>query len=168
MQKKIIQLSEIKLVGITARTNLTNEMNPLTAKIGTTVQQYFREAFPEKISHRKKPGITLCVYTEYESDYTGDYTFFIGEEVTSFEDLPQGSRSLTIQPQTYTLFTTEPGVMPQVVIEAWQKIWQMTPMELEGKRAYRADFELYDHRASDPHNTILDICIGIQSRGPIG
>ncbi len=41
MNKVITQLSEIKLVGITARTSNAAEMNADTAKIGTTMQQFF-------------------------------------------------------------------------------------------------------------------------------
>jgi predicted transcriptional regulator YdeE len=162
MQKRTLSLPEIKLVGISSRTNLANEINPAAAKIGATIQQYFQETFPAQISHRKKPGVTFCVFTDYQSDYTGDYTFFIGEEVTSFEDLPKDAKTLAIQPQTYAVFTTPSGVMPTVVIEGWKNIWKMTPQELGGRRAYHADFEVYDQRASDPKNTVLDIYIGVQ------
>ena len=51
--------------------------------------------------------------------------------------------------------------MSEVVINAWQKIWNMSVSDFGGKRAYLADFELYDHRAGDPANAIVDIHIGI-------
>ncbi len=34
--------------------------------------------------------------------------------------------------------------------------------ELDGKRGYRADFEIYDQRAIDTQNTVLDILIGME------
>jgi predicted transcriptional regulator YdeE len=43
----------------------------------------------------------------------------------------------------------------------WQKIWQMTAEEFGGNRSYKADFELYDQRAKDPQNVVLDIFIGV-------
>jgi predicted transcriptional regulator YdeE len=49
------------------------------------------------------------------------------------------------------------------VIDAWQQIWKMTTADFGGKRAYRADFEVYDERARDPTNTSLDIYVGIIS-----
>ena len=52
--------------------------------------------------------------------------------------------------------------MPEVVINAWQQIWQMSSNDFEGRRAYIADFEVYDQRAMDPANTSLDIYIGIK------
>lgn len=162
MQKIITTLPEIKLVGITARTKLASEMNLATAKIGATVQKYFQMNLPEKIQNRKKPGITYCVYTNYESNFAGEYTYFIGEEVGSFDDLLEDFETLVIPAQNYTKFTTESGAMPVVCISAWQKIWTMTSAEFGNERAYIADFEVYDERALDHKNTVLDIYVGLK------
>lgn len=53
--------------------------------------------------------------------------------------------------------------MPEVVISAWQEIWAMNENELGGKRKYIADFEIYDQRAVNPNNTVIDIYIGIEA-----
>jgi len=159
MQKTIIMLPAIKLVGISCRTNNLAEMEPATAKISTTIKKYI--ALSTKIKH-DKPSTTYCVYTNYESDFSGDYTYFIGKEVAEFNNIPAEFDTLTIPAQNYTKFTTEPGSMPMVCIEMWKKIWNMNPEELGGERAYRADFEIYNERANDPQQTILDIYIGIK------
>src|SRR6266446_4378469 len=109
MQKTMTQLPEIKLVGITARTNNAAELNPSTAKIVSIVQKYFDNRLSDKIYNRKNHGTTFCVYTNYESDFTGDYTYFIGEEVSSFEDVGEGFETLTIPAQHYTKFTNKSG-----------------------------------------------------------
>ena len=162
MQKIKTDLPEIKLVGITTRTNNAAEINPVTSKIGPTVQKYFHNELAEKITGRKKPGTTYCSYTEYENDFTGDYTYFIGEEVASFDNLPDGFSKLIIPTQQYAKFTSDPGAMPNVVISLWQKIWQMSPEELGSTRNYVADFELYDERAVDHQNMVLDVYVGIK------
>jgi predicted transcriptional regulator YdeE len=162
MKKTQTELPEIKLIGITARTNNANEINPSLAKITPTVQKYFHGGLPSKIPHRTKPETTFCVYTDYENGITGDYTYFIGEEVSSFENVPDGFETLSIPAQIYAKFTTEPGPMPHVVIEAWQKIWQMTEQDFGGPRRFSADFEVYDERASDYQNAALDVYIGVQ------
>lgn len=164
MKKQNIALPEIKLIGISIRTNNATEIDPLTGKIFACVQRYFHQALYEKIPHRKKPGTTLCVYTDYESDHTGDYTYFIGEEVESLEDCPPDFATHTIPAQSYVKFTNGPAPMPEVVREPWFKIWQMTDDDLGGKRNYLADFELYDERASDHQNIVLDIFIGIEPK----
>ena len=171
MKKELTSKQEIKLVGLTARTNNSSEMNPLTAKIGAVASSYWSQNVARQIANRKNPGVTLSVYTDYEGDEHGDYTyfigeevnsFFIGEEVNSFDDTPSGLQELIIPAAKYQKFTTPEGAMPQVVISAWQEIWKMSPDDFGGKRAYRADFELYDQRASDPAYTSLDIYIGIE------
>lgn len=169
MQKQIIRRGEIKLVGITVRTNNASEskFDAETAKIFPCVKRYFHEAIFNQIKHRVKPGTTLCVYTEYESDFTGDYTYFIGEEVSSFKGQNPEFQQIVIPQQKYALFTTNKGPMPGVVQETWAHIWDMEKKqnsELGGVRGYVADFEVYDERASDPthQNIIVDIYIGLK------
>lgn len=162
MQKTVTELPEIKLLGILCRTNNTAEMNISSAKIAPTIQKYFRQAVAEEIPNRKNPGTTYCVYTDYESDFTGDYTYFIGEEVKFVGDSMEGFSSIIIPAQNYAKFTSKPGIMPEVCIDMWQNIWKMKSGELGGKRAYLADFEVYDKRALDPSKTVLDIYVGVK------
>lgn len=162
MQKTAAQLLEIKILGITCRTNNVAEKIADTAKIGPLVQKYMQSGVAERIPHRKNPGTTYSIFTQYESDFRGEYTYVIGEEVTSFGEVPEGFFAMTIPAQSYEKFTNGPGPMPEVCISAWQKIWNLTPEELGGTRGYLADFELYDKRAQDPNNVILDIYIGLK------
>lgn len=163
MQQSRLKLPEIKLVGLKVRTRNLDELNWMTGKIFPCVQQYFHQQWAEKIPHRKNPGTTFCAYADYESDHTGYYTYLIGEEVSAFDQMPEGLETLTILPQQYTKFTTEPGAMPIVLAKAWQSIWSMTPETLGGKRRYHADFEIYDQRAKDHQNIVLDLYIGTES-----
>jgi predicted transcriptional regulator YdeE len=162
MQKAKIQLPEVKLIGITARTNNVAERDPATAIIGQTIARYHQLDLLHEIPTRKHPGKTYCVYTDYESDITGDYTYFVGEEVESFMFVPEGYYPITLPAQTYIKFTSDRGPMPEVCIKLWQSIWQMTPEELGGKRSYHTDFEIYDWRSLDNQKTILDLYIGIE------
>lgn len=162
MKTTILKLPPIKFVGITARTNNKSEMDPSQAQIGQTVQNYFQKGLANRIQARMNPGRTLCAYTHYESDFTGDYTYFIGEEITHFHDIEPGFQTLMIPAQTYVKFTSDPGPMPHVCIDLWQKIWAMEAVDLGGRRAYVADFEVYDGRSLDPKKTVLDIYIGVK------
>ncbi|MBM3632157.1 MAG: AraC family transcriptional regulator [Alphaproteobacteria bacterium] len=164
MQKNNERLNEIKLVGITTRTNNAHlfKADPETNKVAATVQKYFHQGLAQNILHRKRPGTTYCAYTEYESDLNGDFTYFIGEEVVSFDNVPEGFKTLIIPSQDYLKLTNSPGPMPDVCINSWKNVWQMSPQELGGQRAYQTDFELYDERASDHQNVILDLYIGLK------
>lgn len=161
MQKAVTTRNEIKLVGIQVRTNNQTEINPHTGKILPCLQKYFHQNVAAQIPNRKTSGTTFCCYTDYESDHTGDYTYFVGEEVSTFTGVPHGLETLVIPAQTYVKFTNGPAAMPEVVRQPWLKIWQMSPKELGGERTYLTDFEIYDERASDHQNIILDIYIGI-------
>lgn len=163
MKKLKTQQPAITLVGLTARTNNKNEMNPEKSKIAALAGSYWGNQIANEIQHRSKPGVTYAVYTDFESDEHGDYTYFIGEAVDSLQDQDfEKFKTITIPASDYTKFTTASGKMPEVVISAWQDIWAMTEDDFGGKRKYIADFEVYDTRAVDPNNTVIDIYIGIE------
>jgi predicted transcriptional regulator YdeE len=162
MKKELVNQPEIMLVGISVRTNNKNEMNPQSSKIGELMGRYWNDNIAKQIPNRKHPGVTLSIYTEYDSNEHGDYTYFIGEEVDSLENIPSELQRLRIPSSKYQKFTTPIGKMPEVVINAWQQIWKMSSHDFGGERAYKADFEVYDQRAMDPLNTSLDIFIGIK------
>lgn len=88
MYKASVSLPEVKLVGIATRTSNAAELTPAKAKIGSMVQQYFQQQIAERITNRKKPMVTYIAYANYESDFRGDYDCFIGEEVSSFDGMP--------------------------------------------------------------------------------
>lgn len=161
MKNGIISIPAIKLVGIKGeRTSNAKEFNSETNTIGKTMHRYFGGGIFNTIPHRISPMTTYAVYTQYESDFNGDYTYFLGEAVESFDGIPEGLDTLVIPAQTYVKFTTQQGQLPFVVIDEWQKIW--ADAELNEERAYITDFELYDHRSADPQNAVAEIFIGIK------
>ena len=167
MYRSAVTLSEKKLVGITCSANnnyiFETAPDPLTNKIAITAQKYFYNELSGKILDRSNPGITYCVYTDYDSDFRGNYTYFIGEEVNSINNLSGDFVTITIPVQNYAKFTNkELAAMPDVCVDMWKKIWKMNPKELAGERLYKADFELYDGRALDPNKVVLDIYVGIK------
>lgn len=166
MRKASITMSEITLVGICVRTSYEQELDKMKGNIFPCVQRYFHKGLSEQIPNRKKPGTTFCAYADYETDYRGSYTYFIGEEVIpSSDSLPKGFQKLVIPSQQYAKFTTDPAPMPDVIVNAWMEIWKMSPKDLGSKRCYQTDFEIYDERAADHQNIVLDVYVGIQSDG---
>lgn len=162
MKQIALKMHAMKLVGICVRTSYNQELDKMNGNIFPCVQKYFHEALFKNISNRKKPGTTFCAYTEYDSDYKGAYTYFIGEEVTDVDgSVPEGFQTLLIPSQYYAKFTTEPAPMPEVIVNSWRSIWAMSPEELGGKRSYQTDFEIYDERAADHQNIVMDLYVGI-------
>ncbi|MNI95600.1 Bacterial transcription activator, effector binding domain [compost metagenome] len=86
------------------------------------------------------------------------YTLLLGHEVSA--DEPQeGLQSKVLPASRYVVFRTEQGAMPQVVIEAWQKIWAWMEHTTD-IRTYTGDYEVYDAKYS-PNDAIVEIYIAI-------
>ena len=162
MDKTEIFMPEIRLVGIKIRTNNQDELNYELGRIFPCVQKYFNTQISDVISNRKRPGSTFCVYTEYQVDNRDEYSFFIGEEVSSFDLLPKGFETCVIPPQFYAKFSVR-GIMPSIVVDSWHKIWLMSEKKLGGKRTYVADFEIYDEKSFYDKEVSFDIYIGIKT-----
>lgn len=160
MNKTKLFLPEIKLVGIKIRTTNQDELNYELGKIFPCVQRYFNAHIVDTIPYRSKQGTTYCVYTDYNPSDKNEYSFFIGEEVLSFEGVPRGLEKHVIPPQYYAKFDVV-GAMPWIVVNSWHRIWLMPASELGGKRSYIADFEIYEERSFYDKEVAFNIYIGI-------
>ncbi|MEP6714699.1 MAG: effector binding domain-containing protein, partial [Terriglobia bacterium] len=110
-----------------------------------------------QIPHRADAN-TIALYTDYESDDQGAYTFFIGVKVRSVADVPDGMVVRQIPPGPYAVFTSEAGPLETVVPAVWQGVWR----EAGVSRSFRSDFELYDTRAANPAHGIVDLFVGLK------
>jgi predicted transcriptional regulator YdeE len=119
-------------IGLELRTN--NEECSLT--MPTHQERFFYENIPAKIPNRIDGNI-LALYTDYEGDYTKPYSWILGCEVSSLNEIPVGLVGKVIPKSKYAVFTTQ-GEFPQGLIAVWQNIWQSNL-----SRSYTSDFELY-------------------------
>ncbi|SDZ09766.1 Predicted transcriptional regulator YdeE, contains AraC-type DNA-binding domain [Evansella caseinilytica] len=119
---------------------------------------YYQDGVFERIPNKKHAG-TLAIYTDYQSGETGPYTFALGAEVSAVEEVPQGMKAYSIPASDYVVFTTRTGPVQEIVVEAWQYIWEWSKTN---KRAFKTDFELYDDRCADPDNSQVDIYISVK------
>ena len=129
-------------------------------KIGQTWGLFMRNNPAQLLPNRVSEEI-YAVYTDYESDHTGDYTFLLGYKVSSVDHLSDGLTASRIPAGEYAVFTSETGPARQVVPALWQKIWRLNHDDLQGTRAYQADFEVYDQRAANPNEAQITIFLGI-------
>ena len=120
-----------------------------------------KEDLVNKIPDKADSSI-IAVYTDYESDKDGEYTYLLGAKVTSADNVPLGMVAKKIPPGRYAVSTSEKGPVGKVVAETWKRIWTLPKSEPGGNRAYVADFEIYDQRAADPQNSEVDVYVGIK------
>ena len=160
MIPRVVEETGFTVVGISIRTSNANEMSGK----GVIPQQWDRfmnEGLLGKIPNKVDSNI-LAVYTDYESDANGAYTFMIGARVSSADDIPVGMVAKKVPAGRYAVFISEKGFVGKVVPQTWSRIWAIPKSSPGGNRTYRADFEVYDQRAADPQNAEVDIYVGIK------
>ena len=104
----------------------------------------------------------MALYTEYATDKDGEYTYVLGARVTKVESVPVGMVAKNVPAGRYAVFTSEKGPVQKVVVEMWQKVWATPKSALGGEWNYKADVEVYDQRAQNPAEAVVDLYIGIQ------
>ena len=147
MNYETVQLEERRIAGFAART--ANDSPDMGAVIGGLWQRFFAEGYG---SLDKVNGRTLGIYTDYESDEKGSYTFMTACEVKG--NVPDGFEERVIPAGKYARFVIR-GNMMTVVGEFWQTLWQM---KLD--RAFLFDYEEYQN--SDPENCEIHIYISLK------
>jgi predicted transcriptional regulator YdeE len=134
---KLVTVDAFNIVGIEARTSNTREASP-EGLIGAAWGRFMGEGLLAKIPGRADDSI-IALYTDYESDYRGPYTFVLGAKVASDAEPPAGMVQRQVPAARYAVFEVPQGPPERVVVETWQKIWADTTIT----RVYTADFESY-------------------------
>jgi predicted transcriptional regulator YdeE len=160
-ETRVIEQQEFSVVGIQARTSNAREIAGSGA-IPTQWEKFFKGGIGDKIPN--KAGSTIyAVYTGYASDRNGEYDFVIGMKVSSALTVPPGMVAVKVPGGKYAVITSAKGQVAQVVPKAWQQIWSLEDNhQLGGRRAYKADFEVYDQRSQNPQDSQVDIYVGLR------
>ncbi|AJW65125.1 Bacterial transcription activator, effector binding domain [Elizabethkingia miricola] len=151
-----ITLSQKYIIGILTRT--INENGQSAIAIEKLWQKFWGEEIQNQIPNKVSDEI-YAVYTDYETDFTGQYTTVIGLPVISLETIPEGLVGITIETGVYQKFVSK-GKMPEAVFNTWLEIWDNKELNL--KRAYKADFTVHGKKYYDGDNAEVETYISIQ------
>ena len=146
----------MKIIGIETRTK--NQNGQAMKDIGGLWNRFFSENIISKIPNPVNSNV-YAIYTDYESDYTGEYTTLLGLEVSSLDEIPSGLVGREFPIQNFKRFLAK-GAMPQAVAEAWQKIWEQ---DKELNRLYQYDYELYTEKSQQGDLSEVEIFIGVKA-----
>jgi predicted transcriptional regulator YdeE len=160
MNPKAVQQEGFTVVGIAVRTSNAEQMTS-ERPIGKQWERLFKEGVLATIPN-KADGNIVALYTEYASDKDGEYTYVLGARVTKVESVPAGMVAKNVPAGRYAVFTSEKGPVQTVVVEMWRRVWATPKSELGGNRAYKADFEVYDQRAQNPADSVVDLYIAVR------
>jgi predicted transcriptional regulator YdeE len=147
-----LRRDSFEVVGIEGRTTNAREMGPggLIPQMWT---QLGKEHLLEKIPHRLGSD-TIVLYTDYESDKDGAYTYVLGAKVSEAENVPAGMVARSVPAGEYAAFVSEDR-SPQSVVSVWQRIWKLEDSK-ELRRAYKTDVELHKPDKS------LEVYVGVK------
>jgi len=132
----IIQENAKTIVGLSIRTNNNEAADTIPALWG----QFFGEGVGSTIASKASDDV-YAVYTDFENegvDNTGQYTFLIGVEVSSTDELIEGLTAANIPCGNFHRFDV-PENKPEQVFPTWMQIW---PNQDIGK-TFLCDFEKY-------------------------
>lgn len=154
-----LHVDSFNVIGIESRT--TNAQEASDSAIGKLWGRLATEDLLSRIPHRVDTHI-VAVYSDYESDKDGPYTYTLGAKVSSTHDVPAGMVSKKVLSGDYAMFTAQGGPPPQMTVDLWKRIWSLEkPGPLH--RAYKTDFEVhYNGLEAHPPDTHIDIYIGVQ------
>ena len=161
MEPRVVEQPEFSVIGIQVRTSNAKEVTGGGA-IPKQWERFFKEGIADKVPNKVDSTI-YAVYTNYASDYNGEYDFIIGVKVSSVSDVPPGMVAKKVPGRRYAVVASAKGPVAQVVPQAWQRVYSLDDnKQLGGARAYKADFELYDQRSQDPQDSQVDLYLGLK------
>jgi predicted transcriptional regulator YdeE len=160
MNPKAVQQEGFTVMGISVRTSNAEQMTP-SAPIGKQWERLFKEGVLAAIPNKADAHI-VAVYSDYASDKDGEYNYLLGARVTKVDSVPAGMTVKNVPAGRYAVFTSERGAVQKVVVEMWQRVWATPKSALGGDRAYKADYELYDQRAQNPADSVVDLYVSVR------
>lgn len=151
MQPTIEHRKEKFFIGLELRTDNQKCSEEMPAHKDKFFSQNVLAKIPNKINSN-----ILAVYTDYEGDFTKPYSWILGAEVSSLDEIPEGLVGKVIPASRYAIYTTK-GEFPQGLIAAWQAIWQSNL-----SRSYTTDFELYSANFDPQRHPEVKVYIAIE------
>lgn len=150
------------VAGITTRTNNEAEFKG-AAKIPDLHALFIADHLEEKLTKTVGNGTVRAVYTDYESDFHGDYTYLLGYEVEDMTALPEGIEIRQWPASKYAVFTSGRGPLRPTLVATWRQILAMEEAgQLGGKRTYIGDFEVHESSRPNPQEIQARIYVGIE------
>jgi predicted transcriptional regulator YdeE len=151
------------VAGVATRTNKEDELEG-AAKIPDLCGLFLADDLEEKLARLARgDGTVRAVYTDYESDLHGDYTYLLGYEVEDVAAIPEGVEIRQWPASKYAVFVSSRGPLFPTVAAAWRQIWAMEESgQLGGKRTYIGDFEVHENKTLNLPEVEIRIYIGIE------
>jgi predicted transcriptional regulator YdeE len=133
--------------GISARTTMESELEPVRARSPAVWSRFYDEALPARLSANAANGRVVGVFSSYENGARGNFTMTAGVQMLREQPRPAGLDEVRVSPGEYLRFTGY-GSGPPAVATLWRTINEFFavlehPLTAGFERAFTADFERY-------------------------
>lgn len=139
LEPEIKEVQPFWIAGVGARTQNSDEFNPLTAKLPRLWGQFFTGGMGLLTPNRSQDGHVYGLYHGYASKENGLYSVLAGVAV---ESAVPGMESVQVQAGRYAVFTAK-GPMPQTVVQLWGQVWAYFQGPEAPQRRFGTDYEMY-------------------------
>ncbi|CEG57935.1 GyrI-like domain-containing protein [Legionella fallonii] len=137
----LVQINEFLVAGLSVRTINSDEFNPGKAKLSKLWDDFFSTNMANSIPYRTPNSPIFGVYSNYSSDASDFYTVTAGVNISQeMGDLE--FNTVAIQSGDYLVFRDK-GLIPEIVIRTWGRIWEYFADDNAPQRRFGTDFELY-------------------------
>lgn len=165
MQPKIIGRAMMNIVGVELRTKNdgTNDNG-----IAQFWERFQHERTVEKISNKIDPNVSYGLCTNMDPK-TGEFSYVIGYEVSSENNLPPGLGAFEVPSHDYAVFTARGELSEGRFVKAIQQMWKYAYGEwfansTEWDRDDGPDFELYEDKRLSDSEAECDIYIPVKRK----
>lgn len=148
------KIESFKIIGIAVQTSNQNGQNAMD--LGNLWGQFFSDNLLEKIPNKISDDV-ICIYTDYESNFKGEFTAILGLKVSSIDVHPEGLIAREFQAGNYKKYVAK-GLIPNAVIDTWEEIWAEDKLL---KRKYSYDFEVYGSKSQNGENSEVEIFVAL-------
>jgi predicted transcriptional regulator YdeE len=155
-----LHVDSFNVVGISARTSNAQEISG-NGEIAQLWNRFRDENVLVRIVNRADARV-VAVYSDYESDKNGRYTYTLGAKVTSTKDIAPGMVVQKIDAGNYAMLTSQGQAVSQMVVGLWKRVWSLEDAH-ELRRTYKTDFDVYyEGSAKDPLIAHVNVYVGVR------
>lgn len=146
------KIESFHVIGLKVRTSNPNGQSAVD--IPQLWEKFMGEDTFNKIPNKIDDRI-LCLYTNYEGDYSKPYDTIIGCRVSDLSHIPDGLISQSFESGDYVKVVKSGDLKSSLVYETWVDLWKQNI-----PRKYDVDFEVYGAH-DNPHDATVEIFVGV-------
>ncbi|MGF7532979.1 GyrI-like domain-containing protein [Bacillus mexicanus] len=151
-------LEQKRFAGLSQRTSNALEMTE-DRRIPALWDQFWEQDMSALFSLAEKDQSIIALYSNYEQETNGFYTFSVGTFQEESGTVPQPYENINLPASAYAVFTSRTGPIEEVILETWKEIWTWDQRHL---RTFTGDFEIYDQNAAIPQRAQVRIYVAIR------